>query len=162
MLTQTAKSIFKKMEPLDGNSIRHAFTSRMAIRVHTPSFSLNVLKWPKESMPNDSSLPPLAKPSQQPVLHYRASVITGKKALGKSAVARNRARRRILSAAQHSFPDCAIPGNDYLFFAQPEAVTVPWTTLMAHMKNALEQVARKSQVEKAAGNTKDRKKESVA
>ena len=108
MLTQTAKSIFKKMEPLDGNSIRHAFTSRMAIRVHTPSFSLNVLKWPNEASPNDSSP---AKPSQQPVLHYRASVITGKKALGKSAVARNRARRRILSAAQHSFSDCAIPGK---------------------------------------------------
>lgn len=106
MLTQTAKSILKKMEPLDGNGIRHAFTSRMAIRVHTPSFSLNVLKWP-----NDSSPPSLATPSQQPVLHYRASVITGKKALGKSAVARNRARRRILSAAQHSFSDCAIPGK---------------------------------------------------
>lgn len=33
---------------------------------------------------------------------------------------------------------------------------------MAHMKNALEQVARKSQAKKAAANTKDRKKESVA
>jgi ribonuclease P protein component len=111
MLTQTAKSIFKKMEPLDGNSIRHAFASRMAIRVHTPSFSLNVFKSPNESLPNDPSLPSLDKSSQQPVLHYRASVITGKKALGKSAVARNRARRRILSAAQHSFSDCAIPGK---------------------------------------------------
>jgi ribonuclease P protein component len=105
MLTQTAKSIFKKIEPLDGISIRHAFTSRMTIRVNTPAFSLNVLKWPTHSSP------PLTKASHQPVLHYRAGVITGKKALGKSAVARNRARRRILSAAQHSFPDCAIPGK---------------------------------------------------
>ncbi|KAI8581309.1 hypothetical protein K450DRAFT_197760 [Umbelopsis ramanniana AG] len=152
MLTQTAKSIFKKIEPLDGMSIRHAFTSRMAIRVHTPAFSLNVLTWPTHSAP------PLTKASHQPVLHYRASVITGKKALGKSAVARNRARRRILSAAQHSFPDGAIPGNDYLFFAQPEAVNVPWSTLMAHMKNALEQVARRSQMK---SSTKDIKKENA-
>jgi ribonuclease P protein component len=105
MLTQTAKSIFKKkIEPLDAISVSKAFASRSAIRVHTPTFALNVMKWKPDS-------PPLSKTTQQPVTNYRASVITGKKALGKLAVPRNRARRRILSAAQHCFPEHAIPGK---------------------------------------------------
>lgn len=102
MLTQTAKSIFKKIEPLDAITVRNAFASRSAIRVHTPSFSLNVVKW---------STTPLTKSTQEPVTDYRATVITGKKALGKSAVVRNRARRRIISAAQNCFPGHAIPGK---------------------------------------------------
>ncbi|KAG2174960.1 hypothetical protein INT43_006022, partial [Umbelopsis isabellina] len=119
----------KKILPIDANTVKTTFNSKAAIRVYNPAFSLNVVK-ASPKLPNDQC---------------RASVITGKKALGKSAVIRNRARRRIISCARLCFPQHATPGHDYLFFAQPEAVTMPWSTLMGHMQKTLEQVARRFQ-----------------
>jgi ribonuclease P protein component len=99
MLSQAGRSIYKKILPIDGNTVKNTFNSKVAIRVHSPAFSVNVVKCP----------PTLSNK------HYRASVITGKKALGKSAVIRNRARRRIISAARQCFPTYAMPGKNHAF-----------------------------------------------
>lgn len=95
MLTQAGKSICKKILPIDANTVKTTFNSKAAIRLYNPAFSLNVVKG-SPKLPNDQC---------------RASVITGKKALGKSAVIRNRARRRIISSARLCFPKYATPGK---------------------------------------------------
>ncbi len=62
--------------------------------------------------------------------------LTVTKKLG-GAVIRNRIRRRLRAATREVFPDCALPGTDYVLIARPAAYDRKYTLLLDDMKRAL-------------------------
>lgn len=67
------------------------------------------------------------------VVHIRA----GRTTLGKRAVQRNRAKRRIRAAASQVFPQHACRGREYVFGANPEALTIAYPDLVEEVRIAL-------------------------
>jgi len=61
--------------------------------------------------------------------------VTAARAVG-SAVARNRAKRRLREALRHWMPHAA-PGWDVVLIARPEAVTADWPALLAAVERLL-------------------------
>ncbi|KAI8877386.1 hypothetical protein K501DRAFT_230328, partial [Backusella circina FSU 941] len=77
-----------------------------------------------------------AIPNNQSIV--RASIISGKKKLGKSAVIRNRADRRVRAALQSTLPKYStLKGYDLLFYTQPAIITSPWSEVVEKMNKAL-------------------------
>ncbi|KAG2204816.1 hypothetical protein INT47_004091 [Mucor saturninus] len=66
----------------------------------------------------------------------RVGIITGKKQIGKSAVIRNRADRRLKAAIQTVYPRLKVKGYDYLVFSQPPVITMPWSTLVEQVQTS--------------------------
>lgn len=54
-----------------------------------------------------------------------------------SAVARNRARRRLKAVASEVMPDLARPGHDYVVIARKETLTRPYAALVRDLAAAL-------------------------
>ena len=78
----------------------------------------------------------------------RVAIITGKKKLGKSAVIRNRADRRIKSALQIIYPTLKMKGYDFIFFSKPPVVTMPWATLLKQVNNSMTTLEKKATTKK--------------
>ncbi|KAL7312816.1 hypothetical protein PS15m_008536 [Mucor circinelloides] len=74
----------------------------------------------------------------------RIAIITGKKKIGKSAVHRNRADRRIKSALQTVYPNLKMKGYDFLFFSKPPVITIPWITLVDQVKGSMATLEKKA------------------
>lgn len=74
------------------------------------------------------SLPPWA---------YVVRVRAGKPVLGKRAVQRNRAKRRIRAAASSVCPDHARRGLEYVFTANPEVLTIAYAELVDEVRTTL-------------------------
>ena len=54
-----------------------------------------------------------------------------------TAVARNRARRRLRAAAQAFLPLYGLPGNDYVLVARLETLTRPFVGLLEDLRSAI-------------------------
>lgn len=67
---------------------------------------------------------------------------TATKKIG-SAVARNRARRRLREAARATLPFVATPGSDYVLVARAAALTYPYATIVTDLRKALAALAPK-------------------
>ena len=65
---------------------------------------------------------------------------TATKKIG-SAVARNRARRRLREAARLLLPQLGSPGFDYVFIARGGTAERPWVRLLDDVKSALIRLA---------------------
>ena len=59
-----------------------------------------------------------------------------------SAVARNRARRRLRAAVRALLPGAAKPGYDYVIVARPAILTCPFEVLLTDLANAFARVVR--------------------
>lgn len=59
-----------------------------------------------------------------------------------SAVARNRARRRLRAAARALLPGAAKPGYDYVIVARPAILTCPFEALLTDLAKAFARVIR--------------------
>ena len=57
-----------------------------------------------------------------------------------NAVARNRARRRLKSAAAELMPSAAAPGNDYVLIGRTETLKRPYALLLQDLRLALKRV----------------------
>jgi ribonuclease P protein component len=57
-----------------------------------------------------------------------------------SAVRRNRIRRRLKEALRLLRPLPAQPGYDYVIFAQPEAIAMPFPALQAELRRGLDKI----------------------
>lgn len=68
---------------------------------------------------------------------YIVRIRAGKTSLGKRAVQRNRAKRRIRAAANQICPDHASRGREYVFTANPEALTIDFRDLVDEVISAL-------------------------
>jgi ribonuclease P protein component len=66
---------------------------------------------------------------------------TASRRVGK-AVARNRARRRLVEAARAVLPGPAQPGNNYVIVARPAVLTCPFDRLLRDLTTALARVTR--------------------
>lgn len=64
-----------------------------------------------------------------------------------SAVARNRARRRLRAAVREVMPDNARPGHDYVVIARRDALSRPFDELVGDLASALEHVTDRRQPE---------------
>jgi ribonuclease P protein component len=62
--------------------------------------------------------------------------LTASKKVG-SAVARNRARRRLREAARRLLPEFGLPGVDYVLVARQTTPDTPWAALLDDLGNAL-------------------------
>lgn len=62
--------------------------------------------------------------------------LTASKKVG-SAVARNRARRRLREAARRLLPEMGLPGVDYVFVARQDTPHAPWPALLDDVGKAL-------------------------
>jgi ribonuclease P protein component len=104
----------------------------------------------------------------------RVAIITGKKKMGKSAVIRNRADRRIKAALQTVYPGLKLKGfffnkpkkkkgkclyvsnnfffifsgYDFLFFSEPPVITLPWSNLVEQMTRAMKNIEKKASKKK--------------
>lgn len=54
-----------------------------------------------------------------------------------SAVARNRAKRRLREAARRLLPELGLAGVDYVLVARPQTADAPWAALLDDLGNAL-------------------------
>jgi ribonuclease P protein component len=59
-----------------------------------------------------------------------------------SAVARNRARRRLRAAARAILPGAAKPGYDYVLVARPAILTCPFNVVLSDLATAFVRVVR--------------------
>lgn len=94
----------------------------------------------------------------------RVGIITGKKQIGKSAVIRNRADRRIKAAIQTVYPELQVKGReeerikrkraaqmcfalgfDYLVYSQAPVITMPWPKLIEYVQKSFFGLERKVQ-----------------
>lgn len=71
---------------------------------------------------------------------YIVRVNAGKSVIGKRAVQRNRAKRRIRAAASEVMPAHADRGKEYTFSANPEALTIAHPDLVEEVRLALKNV----------------------
>jgi ribonuclease P protein component len=65
--------------------------------------------------------------------------VTASRKIG-NAVERNRARRRLRSAARAVLPQLAAPGFDYVMIARRETLRRPFPNLVADLKDALKRL----------------------
>ncbi|PXF42986.1 Ribonuclease P protein component [Gracilariopsis chorda] len=72
-------------------------------------------------------------PSWAYIVRVRAS----KSVMGKRAVQRNRAKRRIRAAAARLMPDHARRGYEYVFSTHPEALICPFSVILSDVETAL-------------------------
>lgn len=72
-----------------------------------------------------------------PAWAYIVRVRAAKAILGKRAVQRNRAKRRVRAAAAQVFPNHGRRGMEYVFNALPEALTIKFPELVLEVKQAL-------------------------
>jgi RNase P protein component len=70
---------------------------------------------------------------------YVVHVRLAKSALGKRAVVRNRAKRRVAAAVRAVFPHHACRGREYAFFVLPAALVTPFPDLVKEAREALVQ-----------------------
>jgi ribonuclease P protein component len=68
---------------------------------------------------------------------------TASRRVGK-AVARNRARRRLVAAARAVLPGPARPGYNYVIVARPAVLTCPFDRLLSDLTTAFARVTRES------------------
>ena len=59
-----------------------------------------------------------------------------------NAVARNRARRRLVEAARKVLPGAAEPGYNYVLVARPVVLTCPFDRLLSDLTTAFARVTR--------------------
>jgi len=69
---------------------------------------------------------------------------TASRRVGK-AVARNRARRRLVEAARAVLPGPARPGYNYVIVARPAVLTCPFQRLLSDLRTAFARIAPRSQ-----------------
>lgn len=67
--------------------------------------------------------------------------LTVSKRLSKSAVVRNRVKRRLRAVARDILPLCARGGNDYILIGRPETETRPYTALREDLKWCLQKLS---------------------
>lgn len=82
-------------------------------------------------------LAPVERELAIPRWAYVVRVRVGKSVLGKRAVQRNRARRRIRAAAAALFPGHAVRGREYVFSVCPEALTISYGELLGEVTELL-------------------------
>jgi ribonuclease P protein component len=68
---------------------------------------------------------------------------TASRRVGK-AVARNRARRRLVEAARAMLPGPARPGYNYVIVARPAVLTCPFPRLLSDLRTAFARLAPRS------------------
>ena len=68
---------------------------------------------------------------------------TASRRVGK-AVARNRARRRLVEAARAMLPGPARPGYNYVIVARPAVLTCPFERLLSDLRTAFTRLAPRS------------------
>jgi ribonuclease P protein component len=61
-----------------------------------------------------------------------------------NAVARNRARRRLVEAARKVLPGAAAPGYNYVLVARPVVLTCPFDRLLSDLTTAFARVTRQA------------------
>ena len=59
-----------------------------------------------------------------------------------NAVARNRARRRLVEAARKVLPGAGVPGYNYVLVARPVVLTCPFDRLLSDLTTAFARVLR--------------------
>ncbi|MDH5340733.1 MAG: ribonuclease P protein component [Rubrivivax sp.] len=62
-----------------------------------------------------------------------------------NAVVRNKARRRLKAVVRSLDAGALVPGYDYVVIARSEAVSVPFATLAADFRRALEKIQRQAE-----------------
>jgi ribonuclease P protein component len=75
---------------------------------------------------------------------------TVSKRIAKSAVERNRIRRRLKEAVRLAAPDHARPGHDYVVIGRRSALDEPFGSLKSEIASALEQASARSRQERGA------------
>jgi ribonuclease P protein component len=81
---------------------------------------------------------PEAGPGSEMGLGFTASRRVG------NAVARNRARRRLVEAARRVLPGAAEPGYNYVLVARPVVLTCPFDRLLSDLVTAFARVTRRA------------------
>ncbi|CAO3595527.1 unnamed protein product [Absidia cylindrospora] len=107
----------KKVHSLATTTLATIFSKPTRLYSHNECFNIKAYPW--KSIPQ----------GLDPTSDYRASFIAGKKALGKLAVYRKKAERRVKASISTIFPNDALKGHDYLIFLKPAAVTTKWSDL---------------------------------
>ncbi len=80
----------------------------------------------------------LTEPEPGPRVGYTVTKKVG------NAVARNRARRRLRSAAAEVLPGKALAGRDYVLIGRQGTLTRPYRDLVDDLQTALERLSRKT------------------
>ncbi|KAI8987893.1 hypothetical protein BDF20DRAFT_910432 [Mycotypha africana] len=78
----------------------------------------------------------------------RVAIISGKKKLGKSAVYRNRADRRIRAAVRTVYPELKLKGYDFIFHLQPLVITAPWTYVLDKVASSFKSLEDQARITK--------------
>ncbi|ORZ09496.1 hypothetical protein BCR42DRAFT_423527 [Absidia repens] len=118
----------KKVHALTTATLTSIFSKPTRLYSHNDCFNIKAFPW--KSIPQ----------GLDPVNDYRASFIAGKKALGKLAVYRNKAERRVKASISTIFPNDALKGHDYIVFLKPAAVSTKWSDLEAQVHQAASKI----------------------
>lgn len=105
----------------------------MLLEVNHDSLLLDAEEFEEESLLREASRYDFTIPPWAYIVRVRA----GKQTLGKRAVQRNRAKRRIRAAASVICPQHACRGREYVFTANPEALTIGHHDLVDEVRMAL-------------------------
>lgn len=80
----------------------------------------------------------MAAPSQATEIRFGLTVT---KKLSKSAVVRNRIRRRLRAAAYDILPDKALKGTDYVLIGRPESLNIDYEKLCSDLRWCLKRLS---------------------
>lgn len=115
------------------------FRGRILAQARGCAFTLRVSSLDRQSRP---CRPASAAESPPPIPEwaYVAHVRAAKTSLGKRAVVRNRAKRRVRAAAAAVLPVHALRGREYAFTVTPEALVAPFGEMVRDVEAALRSV----------------------
>lgn len=99
--------------------------------ISVPSHEQQLIEPQSKHFPSRNTLPEI--PPWAYVVRIRAS----KANLGKRAVQRNRAKRRIRAAAAQIFPQHARRGMEYIITASPQGLIVPFSDIVSDVSDSL-------------------------
>ncbi|KAI8394293.1 uncharacterized protein BYT42DRAFT_554111 [Radiomyces spectabilis] len=132
---------FKKICSLPAFNVEKLFTKKAPFFFAKETFVVKVFpqpEWHTKDIPDQ-----------------RIGIITGKKAISRFAVHRNRAKRRLKTAITNVFLPNVPKGYDYLFTTLAPVVTEPWPKLIQEMESLVEEL--NAAIKKRSGNKKTSK-----
>ncbi|KAI8342511.1 hypothetical protein BC941DRAFT_413019 [Chlamydoabsidia padenii] len=114
----------RKIHGITATHLTNIFKKSSKLQAGNECFSVKALPWRTAPLGLD------------PTKDMRVTFITGKKKLGKLAVYRNKAERRVKASVSTHFLDMAPKGHDYIFYLNPAAVLIKWKELQDQVQKA--------------------------
>ncbi|SAM03604.1 hypothetical protein [Absidia glauca] len=118
----------RKVLGISANELITIFSKPSGLQSHHNCFSVKAIPWKSSPVGLD------------PHKDLRVMFVAGKKKLGKLAVYRNRAQRRVKASVSDHFLDMAPKGHDYMFYLSPPAVLANWQDLQDQMQLAASKI----------------------